>query len=156
MRTNVSSSELWWHSYGKPTEIHQNSGVLAVCADYDGSLRVFKRNCPQNLDKFLEVRIHYTYALYLVKNNPLEWDGAPTCAQHLCGRMVTAQSQRSVIGLPFPEGADFQFLNMKRQVASMLICLPLASGRFFCFPDFCTPIFEKWVCSWVYRNTKRI
>ena len=37
------SCEFWRLSLEKPTKIHHNSGVLAVCANYDGFLWVFPR-----------------------------------------------------------------------------------------------------------------
>ena len=52
-----NSCEFWRFSLGKPTEIHHNSGVSAVCANYDGFPWVFPR-------KVIRIRMNSRNSLY--------------------------------------------------------------------------------------------
>ena len=52
-----SSCEFWRRSLEKPTEIHHNSGVSAVCTNYDGCLWVFPR-------KVVRIRMNSRNSLY--------------------------------------------------------------------------------------------
>ena len=52
-----NSCEFWRLSLEKPTEIHHNSGVSAVCAIYDGFLWVFPR-------KVVRIRMKSRNSLY--------------------------------------------------------------------------------------------
>ena len=52
-----SSCEFWRLSLEKPTEIHHNSGVSAVCANYDGFLWLFPR-------KVVRIRLNSRNSLY--------------------------------------------------------------------------------------------
>ena len=54
-----NSCEFGRLSLEKPTEIHHNSGVSAVCANYDGSLWVFKEIRP-NSNEFPKCPIQCT------------------------------------------------------------------------------------------------
>ena len=62
-----NSCEFWRLSLEKPTEIHHNSGVSAVCTNYDGFLWVFPRNV-------VRIRMNSRNSLYNApaKKSPIE------------------------------------------------------------------------------------
>ena len=61
---------------GKPTDIHQNSGVSAVCANYDGFLWFFSKESRQNLHEFPKFSIQCTCYKSLQRNPPKELCGS--------------------------------------------------------------------------------